>query len=61
MARPLSAPLAEAAWRGVALVWQAVRRHLNTAADDLATWALLQARAAYREGRMASRVVFGHE
>eukprot|EP00969_Alexandrium_andersonii_P277478 12265213-Alexandrium_andersonii.AAC.1 len=35
MARPLAAPLAEAARRGVTMVWQAVRRHLNTAADDI--------------------------
>eukprot|EP00969_Alexandrium_andersonii_P348676 15417507-Alexandrium_andersonii.AAC.1 len=59
MARPLAAPLAEAARRGVAMVWQAVRRHLNTAADDIATWALLQARELLREGRRSPRVAHG--
>eukprot|EP00969_Alexandrium_andersonii_P214667 9480627-Alexandrium_andersonii.AAC.1 len=59
MARLLAAPLAEAAWRGVTMVWQAVRRHLNTEADDIATWAILQARELLRSGRRRTRVAHG--
>eukprot|EP00969_Alexandrium_andersonii_P291197 12872788-Alexandrium_andersonii.AAC.1 len=59
MARPLAAPLAETAWRGVATVWQAVRRHLDKEADNIAAWALLQARELLRGGRLRPRVVHG--
>eukprot|EP00969_Alexandrium_andersonii_P056901 2509253-Alexandrium_andersonii.AAC.1 len=59
MVRPTSAPLAEAAWRGVRVAWQAVRGRLNTAADRLATWALHQARELLRRHQPEPRVVQG--
>eukprot|EP00969_Alexandrium_andersonii_P206845 9138072-Alexandrium_andersonii.AAC.1 len=59
MARPMAEPLAEAAWQGARLVWQAVRRHLNTAANEIATWALQKAHELLRTRRPAARVFQG--
>eukprot|EP00969_Alexandrium_andersonii_P366496 15468660-Alexandrium_andersonii.AAC.1 len=52
MLRPLAGPLADAAWCGLRLRWQAARRHLNAAADALATEALGMARRLWASGRL---------
>eukprot|EP00969_Alexandrium_andersonii_P112838 4987504-Alexandrium_andersonii.AAC.1 len=59
MMRPLVDPLADAAWRGLPLDWQAVRRHLNEEANRLATDAVFRAAVARDAGRLAPDVRFG--
>eukprot|EP00969_Alexandrium_andersonii_P059577 2623752-Alexandrium_andersonii.AAC.1 len=59
MMRPLCDPLGDAAWRGLQLEWQAVRRHLNEEANRLATDAVFRAAAARDAGRLDPSVLFG--
>eukprot|EP00969_Alexandrium_andersonii_P111880 4941419-Alexandrium_andersonii.AAC.1 len=59
MMRPLCDPLGTAAWRGVRLEWQTVRRHLNEEADRLATLAVYRAAAIRDAGRAEPVVLYG--
>eukprot|EP00969_Alexandrium_andersonii_P120051 5307667-Alexandrium_andersonii.AAC.1 len=59
MMRPLCDPLADAAWRGVRLEWQAMRRHLNEEANRLATAAVCRAAASRDAGRADPTVLDG--
>eukprot|EP00969_Alexandrium_andersonii_P075279 3319378-Alexandrium_andersonii.AAC.1 len=59
MMRPLCDPLGTAAWRGVRLERQAVRRHLNAEANRLATPAENRAAALRDAGRAEPAVQYG--
>eukprot|EP00969_Alexandrium_andersonii_P097801 4317743-Alexandrium_andersonii.AAC.1 len=59
MMRPLCDPLGTAAWRGVRLEWQAVRRRLNGEANRLATLAVYRAAALRGAGRAEPAVQYG--
>ena len=56
MHKPLSAALADAAERGWQLLWRAVRRRLNHAADAAATEAVERAHRLKAQGRSEPHV-----